>query len=127
MTNEFNPECVIQNLLRLYDKPVLITENGMCTDQDEFRIAWILEYLSAVREVMDMGVDVIGYLYWSLLDNYEWGSYIPKFGFVGVDRENDFRRTIKPSAFFYKEIIENNGYKREMLEKYLKSAPRCKY
>ncbi|MBE5750027.1 MAG: glycoside hydrolase family 1 protein [Clostridiales bacterium] len=122
--NEFNPECLIHNYTRLKDKPVFITENGVSSDNDEFRIAWLVEYLCAVKECMNMGVDIMGYLYWSLLDNYEWGSYTPRFGLVDVDRNNNFKRTIKPSAYFFKEIIENNGYNPEMLEKYLKHAPR---
>lgn len=121
--NEFDPSCIIYNLCRLRDKPVVITENGLSTDNDDFRIVWLIEYLSAVREVIDMGIDVRGYYYWSLLDNYEWGSYLPRFGLVDVDFKNNFKRTIKPSGYFYREIIENNGYKPEMLTKYLKTAP----
>ena len=71
-----------------------------------------------------MGVDVRGYLHWSLLDNYEWGSYTPKFGLVDVNRESGkFERTPKPSAYFYKEIIENNGFNQQILRKYLKEMP----
>ena len=63
---------------------------------------------SAIREAIDMGADVRGYLQWSLLDNYEWSSFKPKFGMVAVDRET-FERKIKPSACFYKDIIKENG------------------
>lgn len=122
---EFNPECFVQNFLRIKDKPVLVTENGIYTDDDRFRVVWILEYLRALRECIDLGVDVRGYLHWSLLDNYEWGIYELRFGLVHVDYENNFKRTIKPSAHFYREIIENNGYKKEMLTKYVKELPRC--
>ncbi len=127
MVQEFNPECFIQNFLRLKDKPVIVTENGLCSDHDDFRIVWITEYLCALKECIDMGVDIRGYLYWSLLDNYEWGSYKPKFGLVDVDRENDFKRTIKPSGYFFKEIIKNNGFKQEILQKYLQEMPRVRY
>ena len=64
--------------------------------------------------------------YWSLFDNYEWWTFIPKFGLVAVDREHGFKRTPKPSAYFYKEIIENNGYNPEMLKKYLTEMPKIK-
>ena len=74
-----------------------------------------------------MGVDIRGFLYWSLLDNYEWQSFKPRFGLVDVDREHGFKRTIKPSGYFFKEIIENNGFKPEMLDKYLKTPPRSQY
>ncbi len=124
--DEFYPECMYHNLTRLMDRPVYITENGCSCVNDDFRIVYLVEYLCALREAIRAGVDVRGYLYWSLLDNYEWFSWIPKFGLVDVDREHDFKRTPKPSAHFYKEIIENNGYKREMLKKYLKEMPRVR-
>lgn len=122
-----DPECIIHNLSRLTDKPIFITENGCSCDDDDFRIVWIAEYLAAINQAMKEGADVKGYLYWSLLDNYEWRSFKPKFGLVSVDREHDFKRTIKRSAYFYREIIENGGYKPEMLEKHLKTLPRIKY
>jgi len=56
------------------------------------------------------------------MDNYEWGSYKPRMGLVHVDFET-FKRTPKPSAYFYKEIIENNGFSQEILRKYLKKLP----
>ncbi len=124
--NEFDPECIIYNLSRLKDKPVYITENGLSTNDDRFRIVWLTEYLAAVSEAISMGVDIKGYMYWSLLDNYEWGSYLPRFGLVDVDRENGFKRTIKPSGYFLREIIENNGFKPEMLKKYLSEIPSLK-
>ena len=61
------------------------------------------------------------------LDNYEWRSFLPKFGLVSVDRNNGYARKIKPSGYFLREIIENNGYDREMLGKYIKEIPRSKY
>lgn len=122
-----NAECMIHNLSRLKDKPVLISENGFSCDDDDFRIIYILEYLSVLSECIKQNVDVKGYLYWSLIDNYEWGSFIPRFGLVSVDREHDFKRTIKPSGLFLKEIIENNGYRPEMLKKYLKEQPKVGY
>ncbi len=122
--DEFDPECIIHNLTRLKDKPVYITENGLSCVDDDFRIVWIAEYLCALRECIDMGVDVRGYMYWSLIDNYEWESFKPRFGLVDVDRMHDFKRTIKPSGYFFKEIIENNGFSQEILRRYLKNLPR---
>jgi beta-glucosidase len=125
--DEFYPECVIHALTRLIDKPVFISENGCSCDDDRFRIAYITEFLCALNQAIKMGVDVQGFCYWSLLDNYEWHSFKPRFGLVNVDREGDFKRTIKPSGYFLKEIIENNGFKPEMLKKYLKELPTIKY
>lgn len=121
---EMYPQVMIDNLSRLTDKPVYISENGCCCYDDRFRIVYISLYLSALAEAIRMGVDVRGYLYWSLLDNYEWGSFIPKFGLVDVNRESgNFERTPKPSAYFYRDIIENNGFNQEILRKYLKTMP----
>ena len=71
---------------------------------------------------MDMGVDVRGYFYWSLMDNYEWSSFQPRFGLIDVDFQT-FKRTMKPSASFYREVIENNGVSQELIRKYLKEMP----
>ena len=119
---EFNPECIVANLTRLTDKPIYITENGLSCNDDRFRIVFIAEYLAAVNEAMRLGADVRGYLYWSLFDNYEWGSYKPTFGLYSVDR-NTFERSAKPSAAFYREIIENNGVTKELIKKYLGEIP----
>lgn len=123
---EFYPENFSSALSRLTDKPVVITENGINCYDDDFRIVWILEYLSALHDAIKSGVDVRGYYYWSLLDNYEWGSFVPKFGLVSVDRKNNFKRTIKPSGYFLRDIIANNGYKPEILLKYLNETPKVK-
>ncbi len=121
------PECMIHNLTRLMDKPVLISENGIACDDDDFRIVFITEYLRSIREAMDMGVNVIGYLHWSLLDNYEWGSFMPRYGLVDVDRQNGFKRTIKNSGYYFRDIIDNGGFSQEILRKYLNEMPRVKY
>lgn len=76
--------------------PLLVTENGIATADDERRIAYTAEALQALQEAMDDGADVRGYLHWSALDNYEWGSYRPTFGLIGWDRET-FERKPKPS------------------------------
>ncbi len=119
---EMYPENFIAMLTRITDKPIYITENGCSCDDDRFRIVYMSLVFSAVYEAMQMGADVRGYLHWSTFDNYEWGSYIPRFGLVDVDRKT-FKRTPKPSAYFYKEIIENNGFSQEILRKYLKEMP----
>lgn len=120
--DEMYPETIINGLSRLMDKPIYITENGCACNDDNFRIVYMTLYLSALCEAIKMGADVRGYLYWSLLDNYEWGSFIPKFGLCSVDRKT-FKREPKPSAYFYKEIIKNNGVTQEIIRKYLKQLP----
>ena len=120
--NNMFPETLIHQLTRLTDKPVYITENGCSCYDDDWRIVFITLYLCALKEAMDRGVDVRGYLYWSLLDNYEWGSFVPKFGLVDVNFET-FERKIKPSGYFYRDIIKNGGFTQEILRKYLKALP----
>jgi beta-glucosidase len=90
----------VQDTWHFTGKPVLITENGIATDRDSERIGYITEALNGLRGIMQQGEEpphVLGYLHWSLLDNYEWGSYKPKFGLIAVDRAHDFRRTPKSS------------------------------
>ncbi len=119
---EFFPEGLTTGLLRLKDKPVYITENGVCADDDRWRIIKMILDLAALLEAGKNGVDIKGYLHWSLMDNYEWGSFVPRFGLVSVDFK-DFRRTPKPSAAFLKEVIAENGISHELLKKYLPELP----
>jgi beta-glucosidase len=119
---EIYPEGLTANLERLADRPVYITENGCAAEDDCFRIVYLALTLSALKEAIDSGVDVRGYFHWSFMDNYEWGSYIPKFGLVAVDRST-FKRTPKPSAYFYREIIRRNGFDGGTVSKYLNELP----
>lgn len=77
--------------------PVLVTENGIATADDERRIAYTTGALAGLASALHDGIDVRGYLHWSALDNYEWGSYTPTFGLIAVNRET-FERTPRPSA-----------------------------
>ncbi|MEV8308250.1 family 1 glycosylhydrolase [Streptomyces flavidovirens] len=78
--------------------PILVTENGIATADDTRRIDYTRTALHGLRAAMDDGIDVRGYIHWSLLDNFEWvAGYKPTFGLVAVDRHH-FTRTPKPSA-----------------------------
>ncbi len=84
---------------RTIGKPIYVTESGIGTDDDSRRIAYIDRALDGVRACLDEGIPVHSYLYWSLLDNFEWASgYSQHFGLVAVDRET-FKRTPRPSAY----------------------------
>ncbi|CAN5129257.1 family 1 glycosylhydrolase [soil metagenome] len=78
------------------DVPIIVTENGIATADDDERIRFTAQALRSLRAAMDDGADVRGYLHWSLLDNYEWGSWTPTFGLIAVDRAT-FARSAKPS------------------------------
>jgi beta-glucosidase len=79
-------------------RPIYLTETGIAATDDAIRVKFIDATLAEVGKCIDEGIDVKGYIYWSLLDNFEWVSgYAKKFGLVAVDRKT-FRRTLKPSA-----------------------------
>lgn len=82
-----------------YHKPVMITENGLADASDEQRQWWLKETMLSLIDARKAGVNLIGYMHWSLLDNFEWAyGWWPKFGLVHVDRENGMKRTVRPSA-----------------------------
>lgn len=96
--------------------PLFITENGTAVADvvvngrvsDQPRIDYLRTHLDALRAAMDAGVDVRGYFYWSLLDNYEWNSgYDKRFGLIHVDYETQ-KRTPKDSAHWYRDFIAQN-------------------
>jgi beta-glucosidase len=93
--------------------PVFITENGMaCVDvlrdgkvEDQARIEYLRMHLQSVANARQAGVDIRGYFYWSLMDNFEWESgYAKRFGLVHVDYSTQ-KRTLKRSAHWYREMI----------------------
>ena len=101
-----------------YNLPIMVTENGMCaydgkltdgTVKDGHRIAYLQRTLKGVKRVVSEGIEVLGYQYWSLMDNFEWAEgYDPRFGLIYVDYETQ-ERTIKESGYYYKKVIESNG------------------
>jgi beta-glucosidase len=89
--------------------PVYVTENGIGTHDDAARIDYVRRALAGVGRCIDDGIDVRGYFYWSLLDNFEWVlGYGPTFGLVAVDRET-FERRPKPSAAWYAGVVGAHG------------------
>jgi len=84
--------------LREFRRPIMITENGICTSDDNLRWNYIRDHLSSVHRAMKKGVNVLGYLYWSLLDNFEWDKgFAPRFGLIDVNYKT-FKRTVRNSA-----------------------------
>ncbi len=91
--------------------PILITENGVAVSDDKRRENFINQALIAVQQCINDGIDVRGYMYWSLLDNFEFSlGYMPTFGLIAVDRETQ-QRTIKSSAYMFGKIAQNNALK----------------
>jgi len=109
---EFYPECV-EHVVRYASKetgvPIFVTENGIATEDDTRRVEYIQRALAGLKRAIDDGVDVRGYVAWSLMDNFEWTSgYAPKFGIVAVDLKTQ-KRIIKPSATFLGDIARRNA------------------
>lgn len=100
---------VLAELEKRYHKPILITEDGLADMNDKYRQWWLKESMRALEDTLNEGVNLVGYLHWSLLDNFEWKyGWWPKFGLVAVDREHDMKRTIRPSARWWAQYIR--GY-----------------
>ncbi len=97
------------NALKKYDKPIYVTENGIADATDSTRAKFIKDHLYQVWLAIQDGVDVRGYLYWSLLDNFEWHhGFTPRFGLVEIDYKNNQTRKIRPSALEYARICLSN-------------------
>ncbi len=103
---EYYPSAVAEAARLAHDitgLPVLVSENGIATADDARRIDYTRDALRALHAEMAAGLPLFGYLHWSLLDNYEWGSYTPTFGLIGWDPET-FERTPKPSLAWLGEV-----------------------
>lgn len=114
MGYEFWPASLGACLRRAWDYtggtvPLLVTENGIGTDDDPQRIEYVRLALEGVLSCIDDGIDVRGYTYWSLMDNFEWAfGYRPRFGIIDVDRATQ-RRTVKPSGEWLSSIVRANA------------------
>lgn len=103
------PEGLYPLLLRTWDhykKPIIVSENGVADAADEYRRWWIEETIVAMERAVSEGVVIKGYFHWSLLDNFEWAQgWWPRFGLVEVDRSQNMKRTIRPSAKWFADKI----------------------
>lgn len=119
---EVYPEGFYHCMMRLkkHNVPVYITENGIGTDDDEQRISYLVRHFYQVKRALDEGVDVRSYLHWCQQDNFEWAlGYRQKFGLFGTE-EGTLNRIPKPSAYFFKDVAENNRVPGELVGKYVK-------
>lgn len=102
--------------------PFYISENGMGVEgeekfkidgqiNDDYRIEFIKEHLKYVHKAIEEGCNVRGYHLWTFMDNWSWlNSYKNRYGFVEVNINDEYKRTPKKSAYWFKELIENNGF-----------------
>jgi beta-glucosidase len=107
----FAPEHIYDALMMLkrYKKPVYVSEAGLADDTDSGRAEYITKQVEGTWRALQEGVDVRGHMYWSLLDNYEWAlGFEKRFGLIEIDYDT-LERKVRPSAYVYKKIIEQNG------------------
>jgi beta-glucosidase len=113
MGYEYWPDSLPETIRRAWEVtkgevPILVSENGIGTDDDPQRVRYVHRALTGVLDCIEEGIDVIGYTYWSLLDNFEWAlGYAPRFGLVEVDRTT-FERRPKPSAAWFSSVARSN-------------------
>ncbi|WP_312370812.1 glycoside hydrolase family 1 protein [Lachnoclostridium sp.] len=105
-----------QELYSILKRPIYITENGTCDNQDTFRSRYIYEHLKALCA---SNLPITRYYHWCFCDNFEWlEGESARFGIVHIDYETQ-ARTIKQSGRFYSEIIEQGGVTERLYEKYV--------
>lgn len=101
-----NLEQALERLHEKYNLPIMITENGLADANDEHRKWWITQTILAMQKAISKGVQLEGYLHWSLLDNFEWdkGKW-PRFGLLEVDYDT-FKRKPRPSAVWFAKVLK---------------------
>ena len=102
------PEGLCEVLIKLkrYGLPVMVTENGICTADDGQRWEFLSQHLENIHRAMEQGVSVSGYLYWSLLDNFEWDKgFAPRFGLIDVDYQT-YERRVRSSARKFARVCQ---------------------
>jgi len=120
---EIYPEGLYRVLKRFWNmigKPIVITENGISDSRDEKRPKYIISHILELHKAINDSINVLGYFYWSLMDNFEWAEgFLQRFGLFEVDFDTQERKW-RESAKIYAEIAKNNSISQELVEKYIK-------
>ena len=98
---------VLERMSDKYSLPIMITENGIADADDVSRKLWLTHTIDSMKQAVDNGVDLLGYVHWSLIDNFEWayGKW-PRFGLIEVNYETGERR-LRDSAIWFGDVIGN--------------------
>jgi len=109
----------LTDLYHRYQLPILILENGLGhrdvleedgSINDDYRIDYLAKHIERMKEAVEDGVEIIGYLTWSATDLYSTREGLEKrYGFVHVDKDDNFKRRKKKSFYWYKKVISSNG------------------
>ena len=121
------PPGFYKTLMRVWEtfkKPIYITENGIADDVDKQRPTYLLEHIAMVNRAIKDGADIRGYFQWSYVDNFEWKEgFCKQFGIVACDHKDpELKRTPRPSAYMYSELIKANAITQEIVDKYAPHA-----
>ncbi len=110
------PEGITRGLRRLgaMGKPLMVTENGMFDPTDSRRPAYLLRHIKATHDAIQAGLDVRGYICWTLVDNFEWAEgWTTPFGLIEMNPQTQ-ERNPRRSAAIYEQIIRANGIPKEL-------------
>lgn len=105
-------------------RPIYVTENGCCDSGDDLRRRYLLSHLSAMHAAIQDGVDVRGYLQWTLMDNFEWREgFAKRFGLVEMDHDDpELTRRPRPSAHLMGAIAAANAITPELVAEHSPGA-----
>ena len=104
----FGFHTTLVNVYKRYGKPIVVTENGIGTQSEQKKIRYFREHVNQMRRAMNDGVDIRGYLPWTLIDNYEWAEgYAANFGLTHVDKKS-MQLVIEPSGEWFQKFIRAN-------------------
>jgi beta-glucosidase len=116
---------ILHHYYDAFKLPILIAENGFATKNGEPRAdgwtreSYLVAHIRELQEARAEGLPIMGYLYWTLTDNYEWGSFDPRFGLWRVEAEKgDLTRHETPAVGVYREIIRHNGVTPDLVRRY---------
>lgn len=119
-------DCLINIRDNYGNIPCYISENGMGVEgeerfvnsegyiEDDYRIDFIKEHLKYVHQAIREGVNVKGYHLWTFVDNWSWlNAYKNRYGLVAIDLNQEGKRTIKKSGYWFKTLVDNNGFDKD--------------
>lgn len=116
-------DCLINVRDNYGNIPCFISENGMGVEgeerfknaddliEDDYRIDFLKGHLAYVHQAIEEGCNVKGYHMWTCMDNWSWtNAYKNRYGLISIDLDNDKKRTIKKSGYWFKEVSDQNGF-----------------